>query len=130
MIVVDASVVVAVLIAAPAGRSVRARLSGHDLAAPDILDLEVASALRGLWLARRLDDRALERAVVRLGRLHVDRHASAALVPRALQLRANLTPYDAGYVALAEVLDCVLITADRRLAKAPGIRCAVEVLEG
>lgn len=49
---------------------------------------------------------------------------------RAFELRANVTPYDAGYVALAEALDCPLWTADRRLAEAPGPRCSVELLAG
>jgi predicted nucleic acid-binding protein len=49
-------------------------------------------------------------------------------MPRAYELRANATPYDAAYVALGEVLACTLVTADARLSRAPGIRCAVEVL--
>ncbi len=43
-------------------------------------------------------------------------------------LRQNLTVYHAAYVALAELLDLVLLTADARLSKAPGLRCEVEVL--
>jgi len=49
------------------------------------------------------------------------RHASAAV-------GARLTPYDAVYVALAEALEVVLVAADRRLSRASGIRCAVDVL--
>ena len=45
------------------------------------------------------------------------------------ELRDNLTVYDAAYVALAEALDAVSVTADVRLARAPGVRCDVEVLE-
>jgi predicted nucleic acid-binding protein len=44
------------------------------------------------------------------------------------QFRDNLSSYDASYVALAEALDAVLITADRRLAKAVGVLCGVDVL--
>jgi predicted nucleic acid-binding protein len=44
------------------------------------------------------------------------------------ELRANVSPYDAVYVALAEALGAELITADRRLAAAPGIRCPVRML--
>jgi predicted nucleic acid-binding protein len=46
------------------------------------------------------------------------------------ELRANVTPYDAVYVALAEELGCLLLTADRRLSRAPGLRCEVEVAGG
>ena len=48
---------------------------------------------------------------------------------RAYELRENVTAYDAAYVALAEALDCPLLTADARLARAPGIRCEVELVE-
>lgn len=48
---------------------------------------------------------------------------------RAFVLRANLTAYDAFYVALAEALDCPLITSDGRLANAPMTTCATEVLQ-
>ena len=36
--------------------------------------------------------------------------------------------YDAAYVALAELLDVTLVTADGKLAKTPGPRCPIEVL--
>jgi predicted nucleic acid-binding protein len=44
-------------------------------------------------------------------------------------LRANLTAYDASYVALAELLDCELLTGDRRLAQAPGAVCTIRLLD-
>jgi len=50
------------------------------------------------------------------------------LLPRCWELRYNLTPYDAAYVALAEALDVALVTADGPLARASGIRCVVDVL--
>lgn len=49
-------------------------------------------------------------------------------MPRAYELRSNVSPYDATYVALAEQLACVLITADARLARAYGPRCSITVL--
>lgn len=128
MIVVDASVVVDALVNGERARATRVRLSDEELFAPDILDVEVASALRGLWLTGRLDDPRLDRAVDDLARLRVERHPSAMLVRRSLHHRANLTTYDATYVALAEALGCSLVTSDRRIAAAPRLRCAVEVL--
>jgi predicted nucleic acid-binding protein len=50
------------------------------------------------------------------------------LLARCWELRHNLTPYDAAYVALAEALDVALVTADARLSRASGIQCVVEVL--
>lgn len=60
--------------------------------------------------------------------LPVTRYPHLPFAPRVWELRSNLTPYDAAYVALAESLGCVLVTADARLARASGIRCGVEVV--
>lgn len=53
---------------------------------------------------------------------------TVALLRRVWELRHNLTAYDGCYVALAEAVECPLLTADRRVANAPGLRCGVEVL--
>lgn len=50
------------------------------------------------------------------------------LLDRAWELRDNVRPYDALYVALAEALDATLVTLDGRLARAPGPRCPIELL--
>jgi len=50
------------------------------------------------------------------------------LLRQCWELRNGLTVYDAAYVALAEALGAPLVTADARLARAPGVRCRVEVL--
>jgi len=63
-----------------------------------------------------------------LRRLPVERVSHRLLMERCWELRDNVTVYDAVYVALAELLDAPLVTADGKLAKAPGIRCDVEVL--
>ena len=51
----------------------------------------------------------------------------AATVARIWELRDTVSVVDAAHVAAAEVLDRVLVTADRRLAAATGLRCAVRV---
>lgn len=51
-----------------------------------------------------------------------------ALLSRTYELRANVTPYDAAYVALAESLDCPLITNDEALPRAPGTQCEIRVV--
>jgi predicted nucleic acid-binding protein len=65
--------------------------------------------------------------VLDLRALPIERVPHTALLERAWALRHNLTPYDAAYVALAEALGAPLLTADRRLARASGPRCAVEL---
>ncbi len=128
MIVVDASVVVAAVAARGGGDVVRARLAGEQLHAPHLLDLEVASALRRLVGRRAITATAASTALDDLQHLPVRRVPHVRLLPRCWELRRNLSIYDAVYVALAEALDLPLLTADRRLARAPGIRCDVEVL--
>lgn len=126
-VVVDASVVVDSLLGTLAPGP-RALITHERIATPDLMDVEVASALRGLWLGRRIDTARFQRKITDLGDFATTRFASHLLVPRALQLRANLTVYDATYVALAEALECTLLTRDRGIAEAPGIQCPVEVI--
>jgi predicted nucleic acid-binding protein len=129
VIVVDASIVVTALADdAEDGERVRARLLGEVLTAPELLDVEVVSAWRRLASAGALSHGRVERAVADLRALPVRRVGHRPLLHRCWQLRANLTTYDAVYVALAEALDVPLLTADARIEAAPGIRCAVELL--
>lgn len=129
MIVVDASVVVLALSEQRSAARARARLRAERPVAPDHLDVEVASALRGLWLSGQIRDDGLARSIGDLAQLSILRYASRPLLPAALEMRANLTVYDATYVALAAGLGCPLITLDRRLAAGAVGWCEVEVLE-
>lgn len=129
MIVVDATVLVTALADAGSdGGSARARLADEQLAAPEIIDLEVVSALRRLSAAERLDVDRATAAVEDLVAFPLRRVANRPLLHRCWELRGNLTPYDAAYVALAERLDATLLTADRRVTDAPGTRCRFEIL--
>jgi predicted nucleic acid-binding protein len=129
MIVVDASVIVTALADdGDDGDRVRERLRGERLVAPHLIDLEVVSAWRRLAAAGQLDDRRAALAMADLGALRIERAPHQSLVQRCWELRANLTVYDASYVALAEAIDAVLLTGDQRLAEAPGVRCSVEVM--
>ncbi|MDQ3628682.1 MAG: type II toxin-antitoxin system VapC family toxin [Actinomycetota bacterium] len=129
MIVVDASVLATALADDGAdGDHSRARLRGQVLAAPEIIDLEVASVLRRLVLGADLPTRRAEQALSDLVALPLRRAPHRALLSRCWSLRENATIYDASYVALAESLEVVLLTADARLARAPGPRCDIEVL--
>ena len=47
------------------------------------------------------------------------------LAARAWELRRNLPIYDGAYVALAELIGSRLVTLDRRIGGAPGLRCGV-----
>ena len=110
------------------GQQARSRLGHEKLVAPAIVDLEVLSVLRRLARSGQLNHERVESAIVDLVDLPMRRADRAPLLNRCWQLRENLTIYDAAYVALAETLDLTLLTADIRLARAPGISCPVEVL--
>lgn len=130
MIVIDASVLANALgDDAGDGRLARERLTSEaDLVAPDLVDVETVSVLRRRWLGGDLTARRFSSAIDDLEDLALTRFPVLPLMRRAYQLRANITAYDAAYVALAEQLHCALITADSRLSRAPGIKCPVEVL--
>ncbi|MDP9239362.1 MAG: type II toxin-antitoxin system VapC family toxin [Actinomycetota bacterium] len=130
MLVVDASVlVVALADNGVDGDAARARLRGEELAAPELLDLEVTSVLRKQHSAGLLDDRRALLALTDLRAVPIHRAPDLPLLSRCWELRENLTIYDAAYVALAELLRADLLTADGRLAAAPGPRCGFEVLQ-
>ena len=129
MLVVDASVLVVALADDGAdGDFARARLRGEDLAAPGLVDLEVASVLRRHTKSGITDVRRAELALLDLVAMPLQRAPHRPLLTRAWELRDDLTIYDAAYVSLAEALQVSLLTADRRLARAPGPQCHIEVL--
>jgi predicted nucleic acid-binding protein len=129
VIVVDASVLAAALADAGSdGERARDSLVGKVLFAPELIDLEVASVLRRATRTGQLSQRRAHQALADLGELRLTRAPHGPLLGRAWELRVRLTPYDAVYIALAEALDVSLVTADRRLARAPGIRCETRLL--
>ena len=126
MIVVDASVLAPALADdGPDGDRVRQRLVGEALAAPALVDLEVASVLRRAALRGRLDDRRSRQALSDLSALPLRRAPHLPLLPHIWEFRENFTVYDAAYLALAEMLGTAMLTADARLVRAPGARCDV-----
>jgi predicted nucleic acid-binding protein len=123
-LVVDASVLVRLLLqSGQRGAAVQGSIDEEDLHAPHLIDLEVTSALRRLRADGAISAGQSDRAVRALPHAPVLRYPHGPLVTRIWDLRANLTAYDAAYVALAEVLACPLLTSDEGLATAPGPRC-------
>lgn len=112
----------------PDGDRFRERLAGEQLVAPHLLDLEVVSAWRRLASAGLLDDRRAAFARDDLQALPLRRVEHGPLVERCWDLRTSMTSYDAAYVALAELIDAPLLTADAKLAASPGPICDIELL--
>jgi predicted nucleic acid-binding protein len=130
LIVLDAPAAVAVFlnIRPEAGR-IRQRIVQRDetLHVPHLFDVEVLHVLCHHSLSGQLSDSRGSLALSRFSSTRLTRYPHASFVSRIWELRHTLTAYDAAYVALAETLDAPLLTTDRRLAQAPGIRAEVEL---
>ncbi len=127
-IVCDASAVVAVLLDSGSdGRWTSAQMADADLFAPTLLPYECANIVRRLELSGSVSADQAAQAHADLLDLRVDLWPYDVLSTRTWQLRANLSSYDAAYVALAEMLATPLVTLDRRIRRAPGITCLVVV---
>jgi predicted nucleic acid-binding protein len=130
VIVVDASIIANALGDDGAdGAAARSALRQEtDLAASDLVDVESASVLRKRWLAGDLTAHRFRTAINDLVDLAMTRYPTRPFMQRAYELRANVTPYDAAYIGLAEVLGCSLLTADSRLGAVTGPRCEMRII--
>lgn len=125
-VVCDASALVALLLdSGHDGRWAADTLTGCDLAAPSLVVFEAANIIRRHELAGLVSADQAAQAHVDLLDLDIEHWPYALVAPRAWELRRNLSIYDASYVALAELIQAVLITLDRRIGRAPGLRCTV-----
>lgn len=130
MIVVDASVLANMLVYADdRGRKARSVL-GRDTewAAPEHWKAEVFSVIRGLSLGNKIKEERAVWAIERLPHLGIDHVSLDDLLPRMWQFRANISGYDAAYVALAEARNLTLVTSDGRLAQGATSYCRVELV--
>ena len=131
VIVVDASVLVVALgDDGTDGQHARERLAGETLVAPELVDLEVVSVWRRHVAAKLMPARRAASAVADLTDLPLRRSSHQPFLHRIWELRHVVTPYDAAYIALAEALDVVLVTADARLSRASGLQCETEAING
>ncbi len=124
-VVADASILVELLVT----RSTTAlqAFEGAVIHAPHLVDVEVTQALRGLHRAGTIEHAVAVGARTALLDVVTHRYPHDVLLGRVWELQANLTAYDATYVALAEALGLPLLTCDSRLASAPGPTCAIEL---
>ncbi len=121
MIVIDASTLTDVLLGQPYALDALAEQAvGHEqepLYAPELIEPETLSALRALVMRGELDAARAEEAVLGMGAVRFIRYPHAPFRERVWELRHNLTPCDAMYLALAEALgSAILLTGDAGLA--------------
>jgi predicted nucleic acid-binding protein len=129
MLVVDASILAPVLADGGGdGRRFRDRLRGETVFGPDLLRVEVTSVLRRHASTGQLTAEQADAALNDLLAFPLKVLPTGPLLARVWELRFNVTAYDGCYVALAEAVDAVLVTADHRLVGAPGPRCQIEAL--
>jgi predicted nucleic acid-binding protein len=131
MIVIDASVMIDALTAdGPTGRSARkATMADLHWIAPANLIPEVVSGIRGLLRGGKISADRANDAIQTLAQAEIELGDMRPQVQRMWELRENITPYDAAYIALAEAEGCPLVTGDARLAAAPGIRCQIRLID-
>lgn len=128
--VVDASIIVEATVGRGTTRLAARAALRQPLAAPELIDLEVTSALRRAVHQRRLEIDEADAAIRGLTTLPgLSRFTHVPLLPRIWELRDSISTYDASYVALAEALGIPLVTADRRLARAAEPYCSVVYVE-
>ncbi len=126
-LVIDASMVVAALIdAGPAGVWAESLLAAQPLSAPHLMPVETANILRRATLAGEISADSAALAHADLADLPVELFPYAPFADRVWELRANVTCYDAWYVALAEYLEAKVATIDVKLSRAAGPRCGFE----
>jgi len=129
VLVVDASILAPVVADAGSdGERFRARLHGEAVIGPDLLRIEVTSVIRRHAQTGQLTPEQADTALSDLIAFPITLLPTAGLLRRVWELGENLTAYDGCYVALAEATDSPFITADRRVAQSPGLRCQVELL--
>jgi predicted nucleic acid-binding protein len=131
LIVVDASALLEFLLQTSLGARVEARLfrEEDELHAPHLLDVEITQGLRRLVRTGEVSSGRANEAIADLTDLDLHRHPHLDLLGRAWKLRDNISAYDAMYVALAEAIEAPMVTCDGPLAKAPGHRARIEVID-
>jgi predicted nucleic acid-binding protein len=121
-VVLDASAGVELALKTPVGRRLDAQMPGDaTIWVPEHFYAESSAVLRRLELNQHTAPARAQVALTHLISTPTRQVAVKPLLVEAWTLRHNLTIADALYVVLARHLDGSLVTADRRLANAPGL---------
>lgn len=129
-LIVDASVAVEYLLRTPLGQRVAPRVENADLMAPALLDAEVLSVLRRIFLAGRLTAIRARAALDDLAAWEVRRLPHRPLLEEAWALRHAVSSYDALYLAAGRLHEAPVLTADGPLARARATGVVIENVRG
>lgn len=129
-IVVDAGVLAAALAQDSVfGDNAQAALRGYAWHVPTHGPLEALAVLRKWARDGTIPAARADNVAAMLGHVVMTVHPlGPPQAARIWELRHNVAPYDAAYVALAEQLDCPVVTTDERLSNAPGPTCPIVVV--
>ncbi|MBI3182436.1 MAG: type II toxin-antitoxin system VapC family toxin [Myxococcales bacterium] len=117
--VIDASAAIEYLLRTPAGIHLDGLMRDAVLLAPELIDIEVFSALRRGTRRRLLSADRAEEALADMVSWRLERIPNRSLLGTAWSYRDNLTAYDAVYVALARLNAAAVLTVDGPLSRAP-----------
>ncbi len=115
-IVVDCSLLAAILFNEPSQGDALKLLSGKSLHAPDLIDHEVVSVAVKKSEVKAHD--LIQRGVNAFAKLRLARHSIDHQAQFELALNHGISAYDAAYLQLAVALNAPLATYDRVLASA------------
>lgn len=124
--VVDASAAVEFLLRTPVGVRLEPLLLRDRILAPELVDAEVLAVLRREHLHGRLDGARAAEAVEDLGAWNIERVPHRPLLDSAWRLRHNVSAYDALYVAVAQLYQATVLTADGPLSRAPALDVPIQ----
>jgi predicted nucleic acid-binding protein len=129
LIVIDASVLANALTDdGDQGGAARSALAADPYwVGPDHLIIETCSAIRGRLLGGLITDTRAAEAINALAAAEIELMRVSPLLTRIWELRSNVNSHDAACVASAEALAVPLLTADKRLSRASGIRCQIRL---
>ena len=126
--VVDASVAVELVLETRLGEDIDRLVQNYELFAPELIDLEVLSALRSFELRNEISNEAALSAIGELEKMSVRRTTHEGLSKLIWQYHRNVTIYDAVYLAVAKDRNLEVLTADSKLSRAPGVDVVVHDL--
>lgn len=123
VIVLDASAAAELLLNQPLAPMLSDLLAEEEIAAPELLGVELLSVLRAWVRGRGMDAERAQDALIDLESLGITWYAERPLLRVAWGLRDNASAYDAIYLALARTLsvpghEVRVLTLDQRLARA------------
>lgn len=127
-LVCDASALIELLTGGDRAITVAEAMTDRSVHAPHLVVFETLQRLRIAERESFISIEAALEAKAFLVDLSIEYWPMGELADRVWELRHNLSAYDASYVALAELLESPLLTADARMSRAPGPHCEFIVL--